>query len=75
MSNGTWHRVFWSIFTHILEEHDVSIFRVEEVFYHGNEGNTVLRKGSLYPEEGDSTFVRNFGIYLQDYMPSHPRRK
>jgi hypothetical protein len=73
MSYGAWHRVFWSIFTDISEEHDVS--RVEEIFYPGNEGNTLLRKASLYPEEGDSTFIRNISIYLQDYMPSHPRRQ
>jgi hypothetical protein len=75
MSSEVWHRVFWSIFTDISEEHDVSIFTVEDFFDRGNEGNALLRKASLYSEEGDRTFVRNIGIYLQEYMSSHPRRQ
>jgi hypothetical protein len=47
-------------------------FSFFEVYYPGTEGNMLLRKASFYPEEGDSMFVRNIGIYLQEYMPAHP---
>jgi hypothetical protein len=47
----------WSIFTDFSEERAVSIFRMEEVFYPGDEDSTLLRNASLYPEGDASVYI------------------
>jgi hypothetical protein len=73
-----------------LEKHAVSIFRAKVVMLGsggiyirleerkaegvGQSGTRNEREMVLDPEDGDSMFLRNVGIYRRVYMAPNPRR-
>jgi hypothetical protein len=67
LSSGIWCRVVWSEFTgkNVLPPPSVSKSKPSITGWLGIIFN---------PENGGSTFVRNFGKLLPGHMTSHPRR-
>jgi hypothetical protein len=79
--SGIWRRVVWKTSTNVKEELSASIFWVEEYAQQANKQAAtfcllpVCLLGLLFdPEDGGSTFHRNVGKRLPDYLGSHSRR-
>jgi hypothetical protein len=74
--------IFWDLtpcslvkLTNISEVCTIPIFRIEEEAKHAICKNLLLVSCLLFdPEDGGSTFVRNFGVLIPDYTALHLRR-
>jgi hypothetical protein len=69
-------RVDWSVDANVSEKHTVSTFRAEVAWrdlyrVRGREGSTSQHR-HFSPEDGDSIFLRNVGIYRRIYTTPNP---